>query len=475
VTFAPLVSGANALFVSHASPSQSTGKSTLLNRLFATEFAVMNETSRQQTTKGIWANVAHGAPLLVLDVEGTDGRERGEDQDFERKSALFSLAISEVLLINMWESSVGLYQGANMGLLKTVFDIHVNLFQEPGLKTCLLFVVRDYTGLTPLDNLVAILQRDMENVWTSVTKVCCWIQLAYVQFYVLSSLTLHHTQPKDKESSTLADYFDFRYAALPHKVFAAQAFEQEAAALRARFYEPSHPDYLFSPQYHKRIPADGFPLFANSIWEKIVNNRDLDLPTQQELLAKFRCDDIFQVVRAEFISFLAPFKKQLEAGQVVDFAPIQRKMSWCMEEFDRDASRYNHAVYEAKRAQFSEELRGDLDVYVLLQLGNIQTTALAPLRKDFKLTSTLLKDCSSFMAACKLLRSEALTYAEGAFKALVAAGCSFEDRLPTLTKEVQQLLDVKLERASALVVSDMKVRLCVLTGSGCRPACLTNA
>ena len=37
-----------------------------------------------------------------MDVEGTDGRERGEDQDFERKSALFSLASTEVLIVNMW-------------------------------------------------------------------------------------------------------------------------------------------------------------------------------------------------------------------------------------------------------------------------------------------------------------------------------------------------------------------------------------
>lgn len=41
---------------------------------------------------------AQSAPLLVMDVEGTDGRERGEDQDFERKSALFSMASSEVSL-----------------------------------------------------------------------------------------------------------------------------------------------------------------------------------------------------------------------------------------------------------------------------------------------------------------------------------------------------------------------------------------
>ena len=70
--------------------------------------------------------------ILVLDVEGTDGRERGEDQDFERKSALFSLAIAEVLIVNMWEHMVGLYNGANMGLLKTVLEVNLELFQKKG-------------------------------------------------------------------------------------------------------------------------------------------------------------------------------------------------------------------------------------------------------------------------------------------------------------------------------------------------------
>jgi hypothetical protein len=73
---------------------------------------------------------AHGSNTLVLDVEGTDGRERGEDQDFERKSALFSLAIAEVVIVNMWEHMIGLYQGANMGLLKTVFEVNLELFQK---------------------------------------------------------------------------------------------------------------------------------------------------------------------------------------------------------------------------------------------------------------------------------------------------------------------------------------------------------
>ena len=97
----------------------------------------MSETERRQTTKGIWMSKnkreeSGGAKMadniLVMDVEGTDGRERGEDQDFERKSALFALATSEVLIVNIWEHQVGLYQGANMGLLKTVFEVNLQLF-----------------------------------------------------------------------------------------------------------------------------------------------------------------------------------------------------------------------------------------------------------------------------------------------------------------------------------------------------------
>lgn len=103
---------------------------TLLNRLFGTSFDVMDENQRSQTTKGIWMSRGRGMHVLVMDVEGTDGRERGEDQDFERKSALFSMATSEVIILNLWEHQVGLYQGANMGLLKTVFEVNLQLFQN---------------------------------------------------------------------------------------------------------------------------------------------------------------------------------------------------------------------------------------------------------------------------------------------------------------------------------------------------------
>lgn len=100
-------------------------KSTLLNMLFGTTFATMDTINRKQTTKGIWLSKAVEADILVMDVEGTDGRERGDDQDFERKSALFSIVTTEILVVNMWESQVGLYNGANMGRMSTSVLISV--------------------------------------------------------------------------------------------------------------------------------------------------------------------------------------------------------------------------------------------------------------------------------------------------------------------------------------------------------------
>ena len=69
---------------------QSSGKSTLLNLLFDTTFEVMDETKgRQQTTKGIWLNRNKEGDLLILDIEGTDSKERGEQRMVSKSTPAF--------------------------------------------------------------------------------------------------------------------------------------------------------------------------------------------------------------------------------------------------------------------------------------------------------------------------------------------------------------------------------------------------
>ncbi|KAH7321060.1 RHD3/Sey1 [Stachybotrys elegans] len=345
--------------------SQSTGKSTLLNNLFGTEFSVMSETERRQTTKGIWmsknkreesAGTRMADNILVMDVEGTDGRERGEDQDFERKSALFALATSEVLIVNIWEHQVGLYQGANMGLLKTVFEVNLQLFlkdKQSTPRSLLFFVIRDHLGTTPLGNLRTTLIQDLTKIWSSISK------------------------PQGLETSRIEDYFDFGFAALPHKILQADKFTTEVQQLGTRFVaghrsgaSGTHGDHeleggLFLPEYHRRIPADGFSVYAEGIWDQIVNNKDLDLPTQQELLAQFRCDEISREVLISFDLVVAPLEEQQaeasKLGKPVVLPDLgtsgKEARTKCIKAFETQASRYHKGVYARKR----QELEGKLD------------------------------------------------------------------------------------------------------------------
>ncbi|CAN6614611.1 protein Sey1p [Trichomonascus vanleenenianus] len=359
--------------------SQSTGKSTLLNALFSTQFQVMNETSRQQTTKGIWMAKAeingsassseasddsylniknppevenHKDCVLVLDVEGTDGRERGEDQDFERKSALFALATSEVIIVNMWENQVGLYQGANMGLLKTVFEVNLSLFQassEKPSRSLILFVIRDHIGATPLENLSATLLADLNKHWESISK------------------------PESLKETKISDFFDIQFQTLPHKILLPDQFSSQVYQLSRRFVPGrrnsketaalSSDSYVFRPEYHRNVPIDGWNMYAANIWEQIEQNKDLDLPSQQILVARFRCGEIASQTKAQFEAEFGELESRhgtaLSDGKTVisDFGQtIAGLRTRAMELYDSLASRYTAKVYQGQRLDLLSQI-----------------------------------------------------------------------------------------------------------------------
>jgi hypothetical protein len=98
----------------------------------------------QQTTKGIWIARNDERDILIFDIEGTDSSERGESRmSFEQTTSLFALALTDVLIINMWEKDVGRHGASNYGLFKTIFEVNLKLFgQKSEKKLC--FVIRDF-------------------------------------------------------------------------------------------------------------------------------------------------------------------------------------------------------------------------------------------------------------------------------------------------------------------------------------------
>ncbi|KAJ2190373.1 Dynamin-like GTPase that mediates homotypic ER fusion [Coemansia sp. RSA 532] len=395
--------------------SQSTGKSTLLNRLFGTRFDVMDEGQRQQTTRGIWADRGTDAmPVLILDVEGTDGRERGENQDFERKSALFSLAVAEVLLVNMWETMVGLYNGANMGLLKTVMEVNLQLFGgSQGSKTLLHFVIRDHVSSTPLANLAKTLRIDMDRIWTGLNK------------------------PEGLEDAKLGDYFDLKFSSLPHKLLQPENFEQAALALRSQFVDTKSSEYVFQPEYKRRVPADGFPRYAEAVWEKVVSNKDLDLPTQQELLAQYRCDEIAAAALIPFRAAIDALRPRVREGEIVQgLGEVARTArSQALGAFDDQAARYHSEVYAKKRSAFVQTLDGELHALALNQVKNALSQAADTFSsQSHKALEKAESSDRSFSVVVGAVRKRVSTWFNDLVDSLTIEGAEW-----TLAAEVKQL------------------------------------
>lgn len=118
--------------------------------------------------------------------------------------------------------------------------------------------------------------------------------------------------------SALSDYFDLSFVGLPNKILQVEQFNQSIVELRKRFTDKSRPDYVFKPEYQRRIPADGLAHYMEGIWQQVLSEKDLDLPTQQELLAQFRCDEIAAGVVEIFTASSKAVRKPIEAGSVVD-------------------------------------------------------------------------------------------------------------------------------------------------------------
>ncbi|TKY72348.1 ROOT HAIR DEFECTIVE 3-like 2 [Spatholobus suberectus] len=338
---------------------QSSGKSTLMNHLFHTSFREMDAfRGRSQTTKGIWIAKCVGIEpfTIAMDLEGTDGRERGEDDTaFEKQSALFALAISDIVLINMWCHDIGREQAANKPLLKTVFQVMMRLFSPR--KTTLLFVIRDKTK-TPLEHLEPILKEDIQKIWDAVRK------------------------PQAHQHTPLSEFFNVEVTALSSYEDKEDKFKEEVAQLRQHFFHSIAPGGLAGDR-RGVVPASAFSISAQQIWKVIRENKDLDLPAHKVMVATVRCEEIAN----EKLNQLRSDKGWLALEEAVQLGPVRgfgEKLSTiidvCLSQYDEEAIFFDESVRNAKQKQLeSKALDLVYPAYATL-LGHIRSKAL----DDFK-------------------------------------------------------------------------------------------
>eukprot|EP00375_Theileria_parva_P001440 XP_764112.1 hypothetical protein [Theileria parva strain Muguga] len=254
--------------------SQSSGKSHLLNSLFNASFQTMDASrGHSQTTKGIWGSLVlpkdtSVSATVVFDSEGTDSRERGEGRlTFEHRSSLFCLALSDVVIVNLWYNSMGNLTGSNYGLLKTVVEANLELVDtnnEENYKTVLFFCVRDWSpSLSPL-NVVKdyVLNNYMRSIWNEISK------------------------PARFENMGVESLFEIRVFGLSNAVTQPELFEKDVKEVKKTW------ESLKPKEYSRRVPSDGFFVYSKNVWKTIIEQNHLDIPTQKEMLSSYRCSEI---------------------------------------------------------------------------------------------------------------------------------------------------------------------------------------
>ena len=231
---------------------------------------------RRQTTKGVWMAIAEQSEqsddnnnnTIVLDLEGSDGRERVEDdQTFEKQTALFALAASDVLLVNVWCNDIGREHASGKPLLKTILQVNLKLFcsnnKTATKKTKLVFVIRDRSK-TPIELLEKALKEDVEQVWQSIKK------------------------PEHFANSDVSEFFDVGYFSLPHYLHENEVFVKECKGLRAALISSTDDEST----HESKVPSTALPTSMREIWKAVQENRDLDLPAHAIMVATVRCEEI---------------------------------------------------------------------------------------------------------------------------------------------------------------------------------------
>ncbi|KAJ6748246.1 PROTEIN SEY1 [Salix purpurea] len=230
----------------------------------------------------------------------------------------------------MWYHDIGREHAANRPLLKAVFEAMIRLFRAR--KTTLLFVIRDLPK-TPFERLELSLRGDIEKIWAEIPK------------------------PDAYKGTPLGDFFKVEITALPSYEYEKDEFKAKVDRLRQQFFHSISPGGLAGDRKDVQ-PASGFAFRAAQIWKIIKENKDLDLPAMEVLVATVRCDQIAKETLSRLNSdktWLA-LKKYVEARPAPKFRKnIRSILENTLSQYDKEAIHFKESIRDDKRKELETD------------------------------------------------------------------------------------------------------------------------
>ncbi|CBN78159.1 RHD3c, RHD3/Sey1 family GTPase involved in the ER-to-Golgi traffic [Ectocarpus siliculosus] len=239
---------------------QCSGKSTLLNALFGTGIHEKRLPKEGASGGAATATAASAAavpsaaptPFVLVDVEGTQSRDRGgtDGMEFDSRTTLFAVMAADVIMLNLWAHDVGRADGQAYSVLRSVFEEAVRLYEGqdgtgdvgsdgPGPGTAGLLAGREGTGAQArFPKVLMLVLRDVEED----EHLEALDKAARAN---LEALWRDVDKPSSLRDAGLSEVFDVRTCGLPHFIYQRREFAAKAATLSRSFLDPTYRGFIF--------------------------------------------------------------------------------------------------------------------------------------------------------------------------------------------------------------------------------------
>ncbi len=211
--------------------------------------------------------------------------------------------------------------------------MNLKLFQQECSKR-ILIVLRDFDSKrnqrSKIENLIL---QDINKIWGEIKK------------------------PEKYKDSQPSNFFEFEFITLPHKKYFEAEFDAEIMNLRGKLFMDNKECFFRHVKSEKNIPADGIKHYIQQVWDDIVNEKELNIPSQKEMLSSYRCNEIKDAVLGENDQSIKEIiaksgKERIEGfkGKCLSVYDV------IMKQYDEKAANYVENIYQGIRKQLENNV-----------------------------------------------------------------------------------------------------------------------
>ena len=231
-------------------------------------------------------------------------------------------------------------------------------------------------------------------------------------------------KPDEFKGQPCSKYFKFEFITLAHKFYQPEKFNKGIEEIKERLIRGkddkktgANANSIFNlVDYDKNVPIDGFYKYCLNIWTNILNNKDLNIPGQKEMLARFKCEEIKMASLALVESKINDLEMESASNVMPDFgSKASVILKEALDNYNPLAKNYLSYIYQDVRHSLEEELANKMYSAFSNQLKRLIPKYQKKFRNEFE---EELKKNDNFYQVSDKLKNKYLTELENELKKL---------------------------------------------------------